>query len=1739
LFKDSIRCDPSVTEEIYCAIELASFNRTGDNTFKMLNVTADNVAEFIAEPFLEFNPLGNINSTKDFDVNPSDDTLLVTGVNRLKNDEKVQVSSAGSLPGGLVSGKTYYVKNLKSAGPGSVLFKLSLRKNGSVVDITSSGSGTHKVKLEETASPPGPSIGKYGNININAPTVSTDSRTSEIDDSDRPFLVDPLSDQLIITQLVVGKPGLKNGNKVRISSSDELPDGLSDGCVYYIVNSDNAGFTVQLALSIGGHPVDINDIGSGTHRITRSADFNSTDGLKSSGAEDILSLDIDVAQIISDLIPPPIPKFKDSGSLGPINWNYSLANLNVGPAIQLKTDFEMTWDMVVTDITFTTPGTMNPAPVVIDLQVVTKFSDVLPKRTAQLTNKGPNALPVILLQDTAPVDACIQYVLKPRLKAVVSSPILGRIKYSVLEAGAGIDRVGDFKIGPLVKGEHSFKLGEFKIYDGNPSPIESGAARSDFKEDADRERYSLSLVDTAVDQVPEDGCADIIIYRSGTILSIRIFDVEGNMVADKLASELLSPAMLAELEDELDPWPLASLTDDDEEKILEKATQIAGLRPGCIVVPLQAAGPPKFLWQPNQVANNSSWTYGGKLGENGTSPTPTTTNWLELISISPLSYPGEFGNTVPGNPLFGTSADVTIDTAPFPALFKPIGIESINVTSGIQLYIVPGGTSPGLTGSLTVYGGVVENNGSINITGNSPGDPALTPFLRLNSADTVLCGNGTVNLAGEAFLAGSSEFEPVSFSNYNKIKGHGIAMGLYKNYPSSRINNFGDVSGSGPSGQFLIMNADRIVNEGKFESVQQGGLSIRGDYLNNKPGSIIQALESSSESLFSFDEVDHLGYAIAGLGGTIYISPRNLERTSWNAGQSFSESVGEFYASAAGSLLDFNRTDLTGGKVFASRTGVVNTYDSTFTGSIINVGNFNPQEVEADSGTFRLNGMGNIFTKACITNFGTIQVNGAADFVDNMLFANNGTLMVPEGGLVDIREITDRTMDPNASDVAKRFPGTSNATEETLIGGTWDIAGTLNIEGATFTGLGANAAQAFTSYGSVDDRKELDLNIEEGVDRLLSLGNPAHAILRGSNWSFPAIDTLRENGGIFEILQGADFPSGGATQTTAGDFVNQGEIRVDSSSILKVGGAFIQNHPKAKTEILAQGEIASFTSNYQILGGTVQVSPDADFMNRVGDTLTAGASGTTIRVESPLIDTKKVDIFGNPVFEQEVVSVDFGVGVEILNVAAGVDISIHGSAVRFPITRIQNNKGRITVSGDGLDNKGLLDLGQFTGDEFLNEGEVHLLGVATEVYSFGYTQAMSNSLTRVGAGATLIAQDLVITDGLFVFEIASRPSENLFGKMKGSEPDFGDRLIINFTGDVVDSPPDIGDTWEIIPRTQSGAIFGASNETVTYQLEGSPLPLDWLPANSHLEVQQFETDFGPRGFGVRVVPDGGFISYQNWALANGFNSSSPNSNPMQDVNGDGLVNILEYLFGPVGDDGLFPGQMQQRLTSEDGMAYYEVKYIRPVGVDASYFPYYSASLKNWYPAGMNVVDVVPSVLGPGLEQVTLQTFFPLPDQPIFFRVQGDLNTDPFDYGLLPSKTLNHGSGLNNLDETIRDSLGKVVDYSVVPGIVLFFNVTGKTDDSIYGGTAEDGVTRNFIYQDRSSLAVAAVHSGLLENQERGIIKVTFIEPQKTPYIGSRQNEGTNSQAESEGATPSEQEAYSYFVERVFERSLSL
>jgi hypothetical protein len=222
--------------------------------------------------------------------------------------------------------------------------------------------------------------------------------------------------------------------------------------------------------------------------------FNTPDTLRSSGTGDIMNLKIKVLDIIADLIPvKTMPPLSYDFNQGPIRGNYNLASLDVGPAIQLQTDFEMTWDLVVSQITFTEPGP-STAPRSVRLAWPTNSPSYdpagqlvsglwRPNRQANevvlLTNCDGNpgdtcfALPAVSLIDEVPVEIEITYELRPKLEALVSLPFIGQLDYAALQAGVTVDYVGGLGFGPLIEGAHKFKFGEFTVFDGPPNPLAS------------------------------------------------------------------------------------------------------------------------------------------------------------------------------------------------------------------------------------------------------------------------------------------------------------------------------------------------------------------------------------------------------------------------------------------------------------------------------------------------------------------------------------------------------------------------------------------------------------------------------------------------------------------------------------------------------------------------------------------------------------------------------------------------------------------------------------------------------------------------------------------------------------------------------------------------------------------------------------------------------------------------------------------------------------------------------------------------------------------------------------------------------------------------------------------------------------------------------------------------------------------------------------------------------------------
>lgn len=71
-----------------------------------------------------------------FGGNASDDTLVFAAAHGLKIGDRIKVTQVTTIPGGISSGSTYYVKTV----PTSTTVTLAATRNGNTIDITSNGT---------------------------------------------------------------------------------------------------------------------------------------------------------------------------------------------------------------------------------------------------------------------------------------------------------------------------------------------------------------------------------------------------------------------------------------------------------------------------------------------------------------------------------------------------------------------------------------------------------------------------------------------------------------------------------------------------------------------------------------------------------------------------------------------------------------------------------------------------------------------------------------------------------------------------------------------------------------------------------------------------------------------------------------------------------------------------------------------------------------------------------------------------------------------------------------------------------------------------------------------------------------------------------------------------------------------------------------------------------------------------------------------------------------------------------------------------------------------------------------------------------------------------------------------------------------------------------------------------------------------------------------------------------------
>ena len=489
---------------------------------------------------------------------------------------------------------------------------------------------------------------------------------------------------------------------------------------------------------------------------------------------------------------------------------------------------------------------------------------------------------------------------------------------------------------------------------------------------------------------------------------------------------------------------------------------------------------------------------GGNITANGSSAAVEMANaGIQGGTLNTLN--GGTLETVPGNP-------TTLDGS----------------TNG-ALTLSAGSTYTGLTNTDTNILGAINNNGNFQF--NSSND--ANSILNL-TANTTLQGGGkgTVTLStvpangGQAYIQGNG----FTLTNTNNtIQGDGIIG----NGSLSLINNLGGTLYANVSGQTLLINGSgKITNNGTMKVASGATMHVTNGAFTNFAGT---TLTGGTYNVAGTLEIDELGNA----GGEIVTNAASIILNGTTS--SFIDGGGQNALSELATNAKGARFTITGGRNFATAgkftnngTLTVGSANSTFTVSG-NLTNFSTSTLTLTGGTYNLAGTlkfkgADIVTNAAnitlsgssskvvdqhgnnglanlATNNGSFTINNGRNFTTAGAFTNNGTLAVGSG---------NSTFGVNGN--LTNFSGT------TLTGGTYNLTGTLQFNGANIVTSAANITLTGTSSQIIDQH------------------------------SNNGLANFATNNGSFALAGGRSF-------TTAGNFINAGTFTVNTGSSFALGAS--------------------------------------------------------------------------------------------------------------------------------------------------------------------------------------------------------------------------------------------------------------------------------------------------------------------------------------------------------------------------------------------------------------------------------------------------------------------------------------------------------------------------------------------------------------------------------------------------------
>ena len=625
----------------------------------------------------------------------------------------------------------------------------------------------------------------------------------------------------------------------------------------------------------------------------------------------------------------------------------------------------------------------------------------------------------------------------------------------------------------------------------------------------------------------------------------------------------------------------------------------------------------------------------------------SATGTIEALSFTNNTLGGTISNPAGGLIKIDNGAVINLAAGNYPNL----GTVTLNSTGNNTELVVVGG-------NVTLSGGTVTlSNSTTNLIFGGTTTDTLTNQETIQGAGNIgsnrmtLVNSGTINANQSAGLTIQPNGGTI---NTGTIKATSGTLTI----SNTTVSNGGGTITS--NGQTLVVT-NSTINGGTVSLTGAGLLQlsnsiIQSGTLNNSTTGTIEALSFTNNTLG--------GTLNNPAGGLIKIDNGaviNLQNGSYaNGGSITLNSTG-------------NNTELVVAGASVTLTGVGNVTMSNSANNFIlgavNTYILTNKVTIQGSGNIGNNGMG-------LVNGGTIIANQSTPLIiqpNFMGFTNNGTLQVNSGDMM----------------LVKTGPF-SNFVGTTLTGGTYNVAGTLEIDQ-----LGNAGGEIVT--------------------------NAAKIILNGPSSSFvdaamnDALTNLKTNatGSGFTIIGGRNF-------TTAGNFTNNGTLTVGSGSTFKVNG----NLTNLSSGTL-NGGVYSISGTFQFNGANIVNNSANITLNGAASKIIAanGSNGLANFAKNTALGT--FALTGGRNFTTKANFTNNGV----LTIGSGSKFNVHGSLTNFAATKLTGGTYNVT---------GTL---QFNNANIVtNAANITLTGAGSKIVNqTGVTDGLANFATNAAAGIFTIA----------------------------------------------------------------------------------------------------------------------------------------------------------------------------------------------------------------------------------------------------------------------------------------------------------------------------------------------------------------------------------------------------------------